>query len=205
MTIESQKKDSIERTVVHITEQGSSQNLSPIVTDTSRQVKDRFNAQIVVIKVNNFMNKIYDLENKVDRLKLKIKDQDNDISDKTKLSLLEYKKLSLKVKLRNKQLTVEKLLDLNSDKTNVHKPNEQSTIRKVNLTHGTNEINGKKFDTYHKKEPKAPIRENTNKHSNVNKKRVNVIGDSMVKFVKSGNFAYVNYVTNIRTNPDCTA
>ena len=43
----------------------------------------------------------------------------------------------------------------------------------------------KKFDICHKKSPKAPIREYTNMHNNANKKRVTVIGDSVVKFVKS--------------------
>ena len=61
----------------------------------------------------------------MDRLKQKIKDQDNDMSDKAKLSLLEYKNSFLKEELRNKQIVVEKLLDLNSDKINVQKPSEQ--------------------------------------------------------------------------------
>ena len=41
-------------------------------------------------------------------------------------------------------------------------------------------------------------------HSNVNKKRVTVTGDSMVKFVKSENLLDENYIANIRTNPGCT-
>ena len=87
-----------------------------------------------------------------------------------------YENSFLKEELRNKQHIVEKLLDLHFDKTNVHKPGEQSTIRKVIVADKKNEINGKKFDTYHKKTPKAPIRENTIKH-NSNKERVTVIGD----------------------------
>ena len=94
------------------------------------------------------------------------------MSDKAKLSLLEYENSFLKEELRNKQLVVEKLLHLNSDKINVQKPSEQSNIHKVNVTHRSNETNEKKFDTYHKKSPKAPIRECTNIHNNVNKKRV---------------------------------
>ena len=78
------------------------------------------------------------------------------MSDKAKLSLLEYKNSFLK-ELGNKQLIVGKLLDLNSNKANIHKPNEQSFIRKVNMIHGTNEINGEKFDTYYKKIPKSTI------------------------------------------------
>ena len=31
-----------------------------------------------------------------------------------------------------------------------------------------------------------------------------LIGDSMVKFVKSENLSDQNYITNIRTNPGCT-
>ena len=62
------------------------------------------------------MNKISELKNEVDRLKEKIKDQDNDMSDKLKLSLLEYENQLLKKELRNKQLVVEKLLDSNPDK-----------------------------------------------------------------------------------------
>ena len=47
------------------------------------------------------------------------------MSDKAKLSLLEYKNSFLKEELRNKQIVVEKLLDLNSDKINVQKSSEQ--------------------------------------------------------------------------------
>ena len=50
------------------------------------------------------------------------------------------------------------------------------------MAHGSNEINGKKFHAYHKDTLKAPIRENTNRHNNVSKKRVTVIGDFVVKF-----------------------
>ena len=88
------------------------------------------------------MKEIYELKKEVDGLKLKIKDWDNDMTDKAKLSLLEHEDWFLKEEL--KQLIVEKLLDLKSNKTNVHKPREQSTIRKGNMTHSTNEIN----DTY---------------------------------------------------------
>ena len=42
------------------------------------------------------MNEIYDFKNEVDRLKQKVKDQDNDMSDKAKLSLLEYENSFLK-------------------------------------------------------------------------------------------------------------
>ena len=104
------------------------------------------------------MKEIYELKNEVDRLKQKVKDQDN-MSDKAKLSLLEYENSFLKEELRNKQLIVEKLLDLKKDKINVQKPSEKSNIHKVTVTHRSNEINKKKFDTYHKKSPKAPIRE----------------------------------------------
>ena len=60
------------------------------------------------------MNEVYQLKSEVDRLKQKIKDQDNDMSDKARLSLSEYENSFLKEELRNKQLIVEKLLDLNS-------------------------------------------------------------------------------------------
>ena len=81
------------------------------------------------------------------------------MSDKAKLSLLEYEISFLKEELRNKQLTLEKLLDLNLDKINIQKPREKSIIHKVNVTHRSNKTHEKKFDTYHKKSPKAPIRE----------------------------------------------
>ena len=50
------------------------------------------------------------------------------------------------------------------------------------MVHVSNEINGKKFHAYHKDTLQAPIRENLNRHSNVSKKRVTVIGDFVVKF-----------------------
>ena len=48
------------------------------------------------------MKEIYELKNEVDRLKQRVKDQDNDVSDKVKLSLLEYENSFLKEELRNK-------------------------------------------------------------------------------------------------------
>ena len=46
--------------------------------------------------------------------------------------------------------------------------------------------------------------EYTNIHNNVSKKRITVIGYSMVKYVKSENLSDENYIANIRTNPGCT-
>ena len=100
--------------------------------------------QIVAIKTC-FMDEIYELKNEADRLKQKIKDQDNYMSDKAKLSLLEYENSFLKEELRNKQLIVEKLLDLKTDKISVQKPSENSNIHKVTVTHRSNETNEKKL------------------------------------------------------------
>ena len=127
MILECQQEDSIDNIDTQITEQVSSQISSPHETSLNQQVKDRFgnfNAQIVPIKAY-FMNEIYELKNEVDRLKQKVKDQD-DMSDKAKLSLLEYENSFLKEELRNKQLIVEKLLNLKTDKTNVQKPSEKN-------------------------------------------------------------------------------
>ena len=100
-------------------------------------------AQTAAIKAY-FMNEINELKNEVDRLKQKVKDQDNDMSHKAKLSLLEYESSLLKEELRNKQLIVEKPLDLKPDKINAQKPSEKSNIHKVTMTHRSNETNEKK-------------------------------------------------------------
>ena len=84
------------------------------------------------------MTEIYELKNEVDRLKQKVKDQDNEMSDKAKLSLLEYENSFLKYELRNKQLIIEKLLDLKMDKINFQKPSENNNIPKVTVTHRSN-------------------------------------------------------------------
>ena len=55
------------------------------------------------------MNEIYELRNEMDSLKQKIKDQDNDMSDKAKLPLLEYENSFLKKELRSKELIAEKV------------------------------------------------------------------------------------------------
>ena len=96
-TLECQQEDSIYNIVTQITEQVSSQISAPHETNRNQQVKDRFdnfNAQIAAIKAY-FMNEIYELKNEVDRLKQKVKDQDN-MSDKAKLSLMEYENSFLK-------------------------------------------------------------------------------------------------------------
>ena len=110
LTLEYQQEDCIYNIVTQITEQVSSQISSPLETNRTQQVKDRFdkfNAQIAAIKAY-FMNEIYKLKNEVDWLKQKVKDQDNDLSDKARLPLLEYENPFLKEELRNKQLIVEK-------------------------------------------------------------------------------------------------
>ena len=43
-----------------------------------------------------------------------------------------------------------------------------------------------------------------NIHNSVSKNRDTVIGDSMVKFVKSENLSDENYIANIRTHPGST-
>ena len=62
------------------------------------------------------------------------------MSDEAKLSLLEYENWFLKEELRNKELIVEKLLDLKTDKINVQKPSEKSNIHKVTVTHRSNQV-----------------------------------------------------------------
>ena len=110
LTLEYQKEDSIDNIDAQITEQVSSRISSPHETNRNQLAKDMFdsfNNHIIAIKAY-FMNEIYKLKNEVDRLKQKIKDQDNDVSDKAKLSLLEYENSFLKEELRDKQLVVEK-------------------------------------------------------------------------------------------------
>ena len=110
--------------------------------------------------------------------------QQGELRNKKNKNTGKCKALSVSRK-RNKQLIVTNILDLNSNKINVHKLREQSTISKVNVTYSNNERKGKKFDSYLKKTPKAPVRENINRHNNVSNKRVTVIRDSMVTFFKS--------------------
>ena len=50
---------------------------------------DNFNTQTAAIKAY-FLNKIYKLKNEMARLKQRVKDQDNGMPGKAKLSLLEY-------------------------------------------------------------------------------------------------------------------
>ena len=126
-TLECKQEDSIYNIDTQIAEQVSIQTLSPQETNRNQQIKDRFdnfNAQIAAIKAY-FMNEIYELKNKVDRLKQKVKYQGNDMSDKAKHSLLEYENLFLKEELRNKQLIADKLLDLKSDKCSETKRKKQ--------------------------------------------------------------------------------
>ena len=95
MILECQQEDSIYNSYSNYK---TSQTSSSHETNRNQQVKDRFdnfNAQTAAIKAY-FMNEIYDFKNEVDRLKQKVKDQDNDMSDKAKLSLLEYENSFLK-------------------------------------------------------------------------------------------------------------
>ena len=59
----------------------------------------------------------------------------------------------------------------------------------------------KKINTYHKKSPKAAIKEHANIHKMSVRKRVTVIRDSMVKFVKSENLSHEKCIAIIQKKP----
>ena len=116
------------------------------------------------LSIHKYIHLLYErnlqIEKEVDRLNQKVKDLDN-MSDKAKMSLLQYENSFLKEELRNKQLIVEKLLDLKTDKINVQKPSKKSNIHKVNLTHRSNKTNEKKSQK---------VTKSTDIHNNVIKK-----------------------------------
>ena len=161
-------------------------------SDNTKNMSYDVDGQLVAIKVH-FMNEIYELEREISQLKDREKigncvSSESTLTNilKTQICILQEQNSFIKPELHQKQIIIEKPLDINqnqiknnccsngineSDKrhgerNSSNKVAHQSSIGKGNLSN-------------------EHIRNTRNDGSNNTRKKITVIGDSMVKFLRS--------------------
>ena len=167
-------------------------------------------AQIVEMKAY-FMNEIYELKNGICFLKNQLEDRENNSdsismikSYKSEISLLKDRNSSLKSELQQKEIIVEKLLDLQKD---------QSKINCSNKVHNKHDNSRSTFDntwldknlTVKNKSMEIPQFKVTRKTpSNTIKKKVIVVGDSITKFLCSDELSTSERSVTFMKHPGCS-
>ena len=174
---------------------------------------DGFTAQLVAMKAF-FMNEVFELKNKIARLKEAFLNVANSFSEenlvtenlKYQISLLQRENTFIKTELNNKQHIIEKLLNSNCNQSNVNDINITDNAH-VNKNHSVFENSGK-----NKGNPSENVKDQNrsgkpnldfNKR-NSPKKKVAVIGDSMIKYLRRENLSSKNYEVKIAAHPGST-
>ena len=161
-----------------------------------------------------FMNEVFELKNEIARLKEASLNVGHSISEenldtenlKYQISLLQRENTFIKTELNNKQHIIEKLLNSNSNQSNVNDINITDNAH-VNKNHSVFENSGK-----NKGNPSENVKDQNrsgkpnldfNKR-NSPKKKVAVIGDSMIKYLRRENLSSKNYEVKIAAHPGST-
>ena len=174
---------------------------------------DGFTAQLVAMKAF-FMNEVFELKNEMAQLKEASLNAENCFSEKNldtenlkyQISLLQRENTFIKTELNNKQHIIEKLLNSNCNQSNVNDINITDNAH-VNKNHSVFENSGK-----NKGNPSENVKDQNrsgkpnldfNKR-NSPKKKVAVIGDSMIKYLRRENLSSKNYEVKIAAHPGST-
>ena len=190
---------------------------TPRAKDAKTPVKpdkiDEFTAQLVAMKAL-FMNEVFELKNKIARLKEASLNVGHSISEenldtenlKYQISLLQRENTFIKTELNNKQHIIEKLLNINSN---------QSNVNDINITDNAH-VN-KKHDVFENSSKNKGNSSENVKHQNSSgkpnvdfnkrnspKKKVTFIGDSMIKYLRRENLSSKNYEVKIAAHPGST-
>ena len=174
---------------------------------------DEFTAQLVAMKVF-FMNEVFELKNEVARLKEASLNVGNSFSEenldtenlKCQISLSQSENIFIKTELNNKQHIIKKLLNINSNQSNVNDISITDNAH-VNKHHSVFENSSK-----NKGNPSENVKhQNRSGKPNVDfnkrnspKKKVTVIGDSMKKYLRCENLSSKNYEVKIAAHPGST-
>ena len=161
-----------------------------------------------------FMNEVFELKNKIARLKEASLNVGHSISEenldtenlKYQISLLQRENTFIKTELNNKQHIIEKLLNINSN---------QSNVNDINITDNAH-VN-KKHDVFENSSKNKGNSSENVKHQNSSgkpnvdfnkrnspKKKVTFIGDSMIKYLRRENLSSKNYEVKIAAHPGST-
>ena len=157
------------------------------------------------------MNEIYELKNEICFLKNPLEDGEENLDRisvikfyKSEISLLKDLNCFLKSELQQKQIIVEKLLDLQKD---------QSKINCSNKVHNKHDNSRSNFDntcldknlTVKNKSMETPQFKVTRKTpSNTIKKKVIVVGDSITKFLRSDELSTSERSVTVMKHPGCS-
>ena len=125
---------------------------------------------------------------------------------KYQISLLQRENTFIKTELNNKQHIIEKLLNINSNQSNVNDINITDNSH-VNKNHSVLENSGKikgnpSENVQHQNRGGKPNLDFNKRNSP--KKKVTVIGDSMIKYLRRENLSSKNYEVKIAAHPGLT-
>ena len=155
-----------------------------------------------------FMNEIYELKSEICCLKNILEDGEKRSDGtsmvnfyKSEISLLKDQNSFSKPELQQKQIIVEKLLDLQQK--------DQSKIYCSNQVHNKHDNNRSNFDnknlTVKNKSLETPHFKLTRKTTfNTNKKKVIVVGDSITKFLRSDELSTSEGSVTVMKHPGCS-
>ena len=174
---------------------------------------DEFTAQLVAMKAF-FMNEVFELKNEIARLKEASLNAGNSFSEenldtenlKYQISLLQRENTFIKTELNNKQHIMEKLLNINSNQSNVNDINITDNAY-VNKNHSVFENSSKdkgnpSENVKHQNKSGKPNVYFNNRNSP--KKKVSAIGDSVITYLRRGNLSSKNYEVKIVVHPGST-
>ena len=168
-------------------------------------------AQVVAMKAY-FMNETYELKNEICCLKNKLEDREKRSDStsmanfyKSEISLLKDQNSFLKSELQQRQVIVEKLLDLQQK--------DQSKINRSNQVQNKHDNSRSNFDntnfdknlTVKNKSLETPHSKVTRKTTfNRNNTKVIVVGDSITKFLRSDELSTSERSVTVMKHPGCS-
>ena len=177
-------------------------------SDNTKNMSYDVDVQLVAIKAY-FMNEIYELKHEISQLKGQEKTGKCDISESTLTNILKSKICTLqeqnsfiKSELQQKQIIIEKLLDISKNQIKNNSPSnginqsdkrQGETNRSNKVVHQSSKEKGNP-NNEHIRNARNDIRNNT-------RKKITVIGDSMVKFLRSDEMSSVNNAVNVMKHP----
>ena len=181
------------------------------ISDNTKNMSYDVDVQLVAIKAY-FMNEIYELKREISQLKAQEKTGKCDSSEstltdilKSEIRILQEQNSFIKSELHQKQIIIEKLLDINKNRIINNCPS--NGINQSDKRQGEKNNSNKVVHQFSKGKgnPNNEHIRNTRNDSNNNmRKKITVIGDSMVKFLRSDEMFSVNNAVNIMKHPGST-
>ena len=122
------------------------------------------------------------------------------------ISFLQRENTFIKTELNNKQHIIEKLFNINSNQLNVNDINITDNAhvnKKHSVFENSNKIKGNPSENVKHENRSGKPKLDFNK-KNSPKKKVTVIGDSMIKYLRRENLSSKNYEVKIAAHPGST-